>query len=184
MLKSVKIERGRIDVTMGGDLPYTMRPVKYLTTAETETFFRAIPEDNARDQLMFDLIYRHGLRRTEAALLRIGNVQGDRIWIGRVKQGVSGEYPLHPSTQKLLTAYVDARRPSEKSYLLMSRQSKGNRPLSPSTIYQRFREYARLAGIQKEYQHVHVLRHSIAVHLMNAGWNAEDVQDWLGHKCI
>lgn len=19
---------------------------------------------------------------------------------------------------------------------------------------------------------------------MNAGWNAEDVQDWLGHKCI
>jgi len=44
--------------------------------------------------------------------------------------------------------------------------------------------YAKAAGLQQDQQHVHVLRHSIAVHLMNAAWNAEDVQDWLGHKCI
>ena len=68
--------------------------------------------------------------------------------------------------------------------MLNSRQNSNGRPLSPPTIYQAFRRYAVLAGIQKDHQHVHVLCHSIAVHLMNAGWNAEDVQHWLGHECI
>ena len=66
----------------------------------------------------------------------------------------------------------------------MSVQSTDDRPISPSTIYNAFRKYAALAGIQRENRHVHVLRHSIAVHLMNADWSAADVQDWLGHKCI
>jgi integrase len=164
-------------------LPYTMRPVTYLTRTEIEAFFRAIPPNHSRDRLMFDLIYRHGLRRTEATLVRLANTQKDRIWIGRVKNGVSGEYPLHPATRKLLAAYLGKRRNPENPYLLTSRQSK-ERPISPSTIYQAFRKYAQAAGLQRKHQHVHVLRHSIAVHLMNAGWGAEDVQDWLGHKCI
>ncbi len=167
-----------------GSIPYSMQPVKYLTTAETEALFQAIPEDQERDRFLFDLIYRHGLRRLEAALLRLENVQGSRIWIGRVKNGVSGEYPLHPSTKKLLGAYLVSRRNPENPFLFTTRQSASGRPISPATIYEAFRKYARLAGIQKENQHVHVLRHSIAVHLMNAGWSAEDVQDWLGHKCI
>jgi len=166
-----------------GLLPYAMRPVKYLTTAETEALFRAIPDDRIRDRLMLDLIYRHGLRRSEAAFLRVENAQEDRIWVGRVKHGVSGEYPLHPSTKELLFAYLNSRK-SENPFLLNTRQSNNGKPISPSTIYQTFRKYARAAGIQKENQHVHVLRHSIAVHLMNAGWGAADVQDWLGHKCI
>jgi site-specific recombinase XerD len=164
-------------------LPYTMRPVKYLTRAETESFFGVIPQEELRDRVMFDLIYRHGLRRTEARLLRIAHIQGPRIWIGRVKNGVSGEYPLHPTTVRLLEDYLAARKNAENPFLFISRQC-GEGPMSSSTIYQAFRRYAELAGIQRDHQHVHVLRHSIAVHLMNAGWAAEDVQDWLGHKCI
>jgi site-specific recombinase XerD len=184
MWKSVKIARRSTDVAPRGSIPYSMQPVKYLTTAETEAFFGAVPEEKIRDRLMFDLIYRHGLRRSEAALLRLESIQGDRIWIGRVKNGISGEYPLHPTTRKLLALYLTSRRSPENPFLLTTRQSKSNRPISPSTIYQAFRGYAILAGIEQDHQHVHVLRHSIAVHLMNAGWSAEDVQDWLGHKCI
>ena len=117
----------------GDRLPYTMRPVKYMTMAETEAFFRSIPREHLRNRLMFDLIYRHGLRRTEAVLLRVGNVQGDRIWIGRVKNGISGEYPLHPSTKKLLAAYLTDETP-EDAFLLQSRQSKGTQAISASTM--------------------------------------------------
>jgi len=182
MWKSAKIGTRRVGVN--GPIPYSMQQVKYLTTAETEALFRAIPESAVRDRFMLDLIYRHGFRRLEAALLRLENVQGNRIWIGRVKNGVSGEYPLHPSTQSLLATYLKRRRNPDNPFLLTSRQSGNDRPLSVSTIYNTFKKYAILAGISQENRHVHVLRHSIAVHLMNAGWSAADVQDWLGHKCI
>jgi len=184
MRKSAKIGGLGVGATVRRSLPHCMQPVRYLTRAETEALFRAIPLAAVRDRVMFDLIYRHGLRRTEAVILRVANVQDDRIWIGRVKNGVSGEYPLHPSTRKLLAVYLAERRVPQSPYLLTSRQSRDGRPLSPSTIYECFRKYAVRAGIPKENRHVHVLRHSIAVHLMNAGWGAEDVQDWLGHKCI
>jgi type 1 fimbriae regulatory protein FimB len=56
--------------------------------------------------------------------------------------------------------------------------------MSASTIYQLFRDYADAADLPADRRHPHVLRHSIAVHLMNAGWDAADVQDWLGHRDI
>jgi hypothetical protein len=67
--------------------------------------------------------------------------------------------------------------------LFVSRQS-GNQPISPSTIYGLFRRYAGAADLRVDHRHPHVLRHSIAVHLMNAGWDAADVQDGLGHRDI
>jgi site-specific recombinase XerD len=51
-------------------------------------------------------------------------------------------------------------------------------------IYHLFRSYAESAELPEDRRHPHVLRHSIAVHLMNAGWDAADVQDWLGHRDI
>jgi type 1 fimbriae regulatory protein FimB len=161
-----------------------MRQVRYLSKGEAELFFRAIPPHEVRDRLMFDLIYRHGLRRKEAVLLRDEFVQDDKVWIGRVKNGVSGAYPLHPTTKTLLAAYTDTRPTDSGPYLLQFRQIRGERPISTSTVYERFRRYARIANLPKEHHHVHVLRHSIAVHFLDAGWGAADVQDWLGHKNI
>jgi len=160
------------------------RRVTYLTKEEIEAFFQAIPKESIRDRLLFDLIYRHGLRKTEAALLRMEGMKGGRIWIGRVKGGVSGEYPLHPDTQKLLDSYLYEEKNPENPYLINTRQSGNDNPMAPSTIFASFRRYAIKAGIPREKEYVHILRHSIAVHLMNAGWDLADVQDWLGHKSI
>lgn len=159
------------------------RQLAYLTKGEVERFFDAIPTGDAADRLLFDLIYRYGLRRVEAAVLRRENLSVGRIWISRAKGGVSGEYPIHPTTRRLLWAYLSARGEDASPYLFTSRQS-GNRPISATTIYGRFRRYAGAAGLASDRRHPHVLRHSIAVHLMNAGWDAADVQDWLGHRDI
>jgi site-specific recombinase XerD len=45
-----------------------------------------------------------------------------------------------------------------------------------------FKEYTEAAGIQE--RSVHALRHSMAVHLLEAGRNIEYVADLLGHKNI
>ena len=158
------------------------RQLAYLTKEEVERFFAVISPKDGRNRLLFDVMYRYGLRRKEAALIRREHV-GERIWITRIKGGVSGEYPIHPTTRRLLWEYLEQLGQGSFPYLFATRQSDG-RPMSASTIYQLFRGYAAAAGLPPDRWHPHVLRHSIAVHLMNAGWDAADVQDWLGHRDI
>ena len=158
------------------------RQIIYLSKDEVERFFGAIPDENTRDRLLFEVIYRYGLRRREAALIRREHIS-ERIWITRLKGGVSGEYPIHPTTRRLLWPHLSERGEAGSPYLFFSRQS-GTKPLSPSTIYGLFRRYAEAAELPRERQHPHVLRHSIATHLLDAGWDIADVQDWIGHADI
>lgn len=159
------------------------RSLAYLTKEEVERLFAAVPAARSRDRLLLDLLYRHGLRRREAAAIRREHLSDGRIWITRVKGGVSGEYPIHPATRRLLWSYLNERAEDANPYLLVGRQH-GSRSISPSLIYQLFRKYGANAHLPADRRHPHVLRHSIAVHLMNAGWDAADVQDWLGHRDI
>jgi integrase len=154
----------------------------YLTKVEVERLFAVIPPMDGRNRLLFDVMYRYGLRRQEVVLIRREHV-GERIWITRIKGGISGEYPIHPTTRRLLWEYLEQLGPGPRPYLFATRQS-ASRPMSASTIYQLFRGYAEASGLPQDRRHPHVLRHSIAVHLMNAGWDAADVQDWLGHRDI
>jgi integrase len=181
MRKSVKlspVDRERISRRDGFD-----KPLKYLSKVEVERFFCVIPKANVRDQLLFDLMYRHGLRRIEASILKVEDISNDRIWITRVKRSISGEYPLHPRTRKLLAAYLRERRLDGCPYLLRSRQTRPV-PLATTTIYGAFRAYADAANLPRDKRHPHILRHSIATHLMTAGVDAADVKDWLGHASI
>src|SRR4051812_17437811 len=82
------------------------RQLAYLTKTEVERFFSVIPREKARDRLLFDVIYRHGLRRLEAANVQREHLSDGRIWITRLKGGVSGEYPIHPATRRLLWSYL------------------------------------------------------------------------------
>src|ERR1043165_47319 len=134
--------------------------ISYLTKEEVERFFCAIPATKIRDRLMFDLIYRHGLRRREAALICIENILPDgKIWIPRVKGGVPGSYSVHPATRTLLNAYLSERRFDGCRYLLRGIRHRPT-PLSGTLIYLLFRRYATSAGIAEERRHVQWLRYS------------------------
>jgi integrase len=157
--------------------------VKYLTKQEVERFFHAIPKENVRDLLLFDLIYRHGLRRSEAALLTLDDVRGGKIWVARRKHGLSNAYPLHPRSKQLLRRYFTQRRPDECAYLFRGRRHT-QAALSGGEINRLCHLYATTAQLPPDRRHAHTLRHSVGVHLANAGWDVADVQDWLGHRDI
>lgn len=152
--------------------------IKYLSKDELERFFCCVKDP--RDKALFGLIYLYGLRISEAALLKLEDIDlgKRRISIHRVKGGIGGERPLFKAAETLLGQYLRVRL-DRGNGLFTGRQ--GN--LSRKRIYQLFKDYARKAGLDPKFT-VHSLRHSIATHLLDAGEGIEFVKDHLGHKNI
>src|SRR5215216_4296758 len=150
---------------------------KYLTQDEVTRFFDTITLP--RDRALFALIYHYGLRVDEATQLTVDdiNLKEHRIRIRRLKNGVGGEKPLWRHTAKPLRAYLRVRSDAGP-YLFTGREG----PLKKRMVQKLFADYARTAGIKE--RSVHALRHSIAVHLLEAGRGIEYVADHLGHKNI
>ena len=154
-----------------------MPHIKYLRQAEVEQLFAVITD--RRDRALFATIYHYGLRVSEATMLLLEDVDFSRqtIYVRRVKSGRGGERPLLNSTAALLKQYLCVRKPTGNA-LFTGRQ--GN--LSRERIQQLFKQYAKQAGLGN--YSVHCLRHSIATHLSEAGFDISDVQDHLGHVNI
>ena len=154
-----------------------MQLPKYLTQDELTQLFAAIP--SPRDRALFAVIYHYGLRVDEATMIAIEDVdlKNHRIRIRRSKNGLGGEKPLWRHTAKLLRAYLRVRRDAGP-YLFTGREG----PMKKRMIQHLFLRYAEAAGISG--RSVHSLRHSIAVHLLDAGRGIEYVADHLGHKNI
>ena len=162
--------------------PVWRTKIKHLSVREVRRFFRAIPQEKLRDRLLFDLIYHYALRRTEACLIHLDNfdIKGNTFEVHRVKNGDSHPYPLFPGTKRLLKAYLDQPREPWTNNLFPSRQRLGE-PISASNVALLFRTYARAASLPDDRSHVHVLRHSFAMHMAEGGFDGLDVMDWLGH---
>ena len=155
--------------------------IKYLTQDEAGRFFSKIKDP--RDRAMFKLMYDFGLRASEVGKLTIKDVdlERGRIWITRIKGGISGEYALFRDTTRLLKLYLQQRNSDLHPALFLSRNKN---PISRRRIDFLFREYAKKAKLPEDKRHAHTLRHSIAVHILDAGQSQEAVKDRLGHKSI
>jgi len=154
-----------------------MQLPKYLTQDELKRFFNVIP--SPRDKALFALIYHYGLRVEEATMIALDSLdlKNHRIRINRLKNGIGGEKPLWKHTAKLLRAYLRVRNDST-NYLFTGREG----PLKKRQIQTLFNQYAKEAEIKG--RSIHCLRHSIAVHLLEAGRGIEYVADHLGHRNI
>ena len=151
--------------------------IKYLTQAEIERFFSVI--ESPRDRALFGTIYHYGLRVSEATVLSVHSIDFNRqtIYIHRLKGGRSGQKPLLANTARLLKVYLPVRE-STGERLFTGREG----TLGRHRIGQLFLHYANRVGISG--YSVHSLRHSIATHMLGAGFSIEVVQDHLGHRNI
>lgn len=153
-------------------------PIKYLTQEQIKALFSKV--EGKRDRALFSVIYKYGLRASEAALLEEYHVdlRRGRIYIPRLKNGIEGEKPLWRDVKRRLKAYMEERLPTGDG-LFTGREG----TLGYKRISQLFKLYAKRAKIPPEFS-VHCLRHSIAVHMLEAGEGVELVQDHLGHANI
>ncbi len=159
-----------------------------MTREEIEAFFAAIPLDThygIRDRALFELIYSCGLRISEAAGLKVGDIflseklarihgKGNRERI--VPIGDHGMYWLRQYMQLARPHLLKSGRIEDSLFLSMRGSS-----ISRKGIWKRFKQICDRAQIEAK---VHTLRHSFATHLLQGGADLRSVQALLGHADI
>jgi integrase/recombinase XerD len=165
------------------DLVYPKRPKKLPVVLSPEEVARLIEATlHPMHRTMLMVLYGTGIRRTEASLLKVSDIDSQRMVI-HIRQGKGSQdrdVPLRPKLLEALREYWRWKKP--KDYLFPS--TIGHRglekPISDHTVWNICKEAAVRAGIQKK-MGPHTLRHSFATHHMEAGTDLRTIQLLLGH---
>lgn len=152
------------------------RAIKYLDQDQVRRLFASARTAPVRDQLILAFLYRFGMRASEVCQLKTADVDRKRgeVRIRGLKNGLERVYTLPRDLRPLLRRH----RPGE-GFFFGSRQDDGR--LSRTRVWQVFKALAREASLP-DWATVHSLRHSAAVHALDAGLQLEDVRDLLRHR--
>ena len=159
---------------------------KHLTALEVDKLLAATKgsRNEARDRCLLLLMFRHGLRVSEACGLRLSQVDIESrvVHVGRLKKGLSTTQPLRAEEIKLIKAWLAIRekmKPATDVFFVSERRG----PLSRKTAWLAIRKYGELAGLPLP-AHPHMLRHACGYALADQGADTRLIQDYLGHRNI
>ena len=160
-------------------VPFGKRPKKLptvLSRQEVEELFRCT--ENLKHRTFLSTLYACGMRLSEAAHLRILDIDSARMQI-RIAHGKGAKercVPLSPRLLEELRTYWKQYRPSQ--FLFPGKRP--DKPYASTSIQKAIKQSARRAGIRKTV-HPHVLRHSYATGLLEAGVDLLTISRLLGH---
>ncbi|MCX5851157.1 MAG: tyrosine-type recombinase/integrase [Deltaproteobacteria bacterium] len=159
------------------------RPLpRHLNDEQVEAFFHAVR--GPRDQAMFMLMLRCGLRVEEVAHLTLGAIDFPRRRILIEDGKGSKDRIVYMSNDALrsLVVYLKVRPASRvKKVFLVEKGPATGHPLSIRGIQKRMEYYARTTHLAISCHH---LRHTMATQLLNADAELVTIQDLLGHDSI
>ena len=163
-----------------------MNERKHLTGREVERLLAATKgaRNEARDRCLLLLMFRHGLRVSEACGLVLSQVDTESrvLHVARLKKGLSTSHPLRADELRAIKAWLADRakmRPDTDAFFVSERRG----PLSRKTVFVIIRKYGELAGLPLA-AHPHMLRHACGFALADQGADTRLIQDYLGHRNI
>ena len=132
-----------------------------------------------RDQVLVRLVYRHGLRASEAVSLRWSQIDLDAgvIHIARVKGSKDSTHTMDRDELR------DLRRLRQQVCGLYVFETERGGPLSVDALQYIVREAGKQGGLGVD-AHPHMLRHAAGYMLANAGTDTRLIQAFLGHRDI
>lgn len=148
---------------------------KFLTKEELRRLLEAC---GLREKAIVAVLYSQGIRVGELCQIRRKDIQGDMVKI-RGKGGKEALVILDSCAQHFLTEYLQTRTDSSP-FLFYSMKHKG---LGKSRVQKLVREAGEKAGLDKIVT-PHVLRHSFATHMAQAGCGAFQLQGLMRHSHI
>lgn len=146
--------------------------------AKKEVLALIAQTNNLKHKCIVSLLYSAGLRRSELLNLRFKDIDSKRMLI-RVEDAKGNKDRYTLLSENLLTdlrKYFSKWRPKE---YLFEGQNGGK--YSAKSVENIVKNAAAKAGIQKTVT-PHVLRHSFATHLLEAGTDLRYIQTLLGHS--
>ena len=163
-----------------------MNERKHLVFAEVEKLIAAVKgsRNAARDRCLLLMMFRHGLRVSEACGLRMAQVDIDSrvLHVERLKKGLSTTHPLRPDELRAIKAWLVERKrlkPEGDAFFVSERRS----PLSRKTVWAAICTYGKKAELSVP-AHPHMLRHACGFALADQGADTRLIQDFLGHRNI
>lgn len=174
-------------------------PIIPLTTEQVKSLYEATTQYEAdqsalakRDRAILSIFYDCGLRCNEGIQLNLSDLQLDNrlLHVRYAKGGQERFVPLSKATTRHLTEYCYDARPhlvkvtQQTGALLLSMQ--GNK-MNGSSLNRRLKQlqiHTEDPILQQQSLHLHVLRHSIATHLLFNGMELEKVAQFLGHRSL
>jgi type 1 fimbriae regulatory protein FimB len=159
---------------------------KHLSGREFERLLDAIKgsRNETRDRCLILLMFRHGLRVSEACglVLEQVDVESRILHVARLKGGLSTTHPLRGDEIRAIKAWLVERarmKPPGRAFFL----SEQRKPLHRSTVNLALRKYGEKAKLPVAV-HPHMLRHACGFALADQGADTRLIQDYLGHRNI
>lgn len=152
----------------------------YLGPAQIDRLLAAAKKGRRgiRDYLLILMMFRHGLRVSEAIALRRhdADLAQARLWVARLKNGLSVEHPVAGDELRALRRWL-AARDDALPWLFVSERKQ---PLTRQAVNYIVGAAGNRAGLGRV--HPHMLRHSCGFALANRGYDLRLIQDYLGHR--
>ncbi len=169
------------------------RTVDYLEYGEIEAVLAAIDRrtlDGRRDYALLVTMFNTGARVQEILDLRACDLQLENPFHARLMGKGRKERlcPLWPETAKLLDAFLSERSIDKAAREPLFRNHRGE-PLTRFGVRYILAKYCdRAKGgkstLATKRLHPHSMRHSTAVHLLQAGVDPVTISHWLGHASV
>ena len=165
------------------DIPYPKHPRRLPAVLTVEEVARLI--DSARnllDRTLLMVLYSTGMRNCELRHLQVKDIDSKSmlIHIQRGKGGRDRYVPLSPKLLETLREYGRWMKPKTWLFPGTLHNWRADKPLTPKVVWDACQFAARRAGIKKRV-YAHLLRHSYATHLLEAGADLRTIQLLLGH---
>jgi integrase len=138
--------------------------------------------ESLEERTVIKVMYYCALRASEVGLqpLEHFDAKRDTLDVLRLKGSMGRTYKLEPWVLDDLKAWVK-QKPT--SVFLFPHPDEPEHPLDRFNVYRYWRRAAQRAGLNMDtHGHPHVLKHSVATHMLERGDDLVFVQDWLGHK--
>lgn len=165
-----------------------MKPAPYLEKPEIEALLQA-PDRHTlqgrRDYALLLFLYNSGARASEAASLRIQDLDAYRQCVSITgKGGKQRVCPLWPVTFDVLGPLIANRNSTEPVFL--NRCGESITRFGIHTLVERYavRACTQAPSLATKRVSPHIIRHATATHLLRAGVDINTIRGWLGHASL